>query len=52
MSGKPPSSIGFERRHNAALLETNRDSFVEEINASPPAKPLDFVEMIAANRRR
>jgi hydroxyacylglutathione hydrolase len=50
MSGKPSSTIGFERRHNGALLETNRDLFVEAMSGFLPPKPADFAEMIAANR--
>jgi hydroxyacylglutathione hydrolase len=51
MSGKPSSTIGFERRHNEALLETDRHLFVEAIAAFHQPKPADFAEMIAANRR-
>jgi hydroxyacylglutathione hydrolase len=51
MSGKPSSTIGFERRHNGALLETNRDLFVEAIAGFLPPKPANSVETIAANRR-
>jgi hydroxyacylglutathione hydrolase len=51
MSGKPSSTIGFERRHNEALLETDRHLFVEATAAFLQPKPADFAEMIAANRR-
>jgi glyoxylase-like metal-dependent hydrolase (beta-lactamase superfamily II) len=51
MSGKPSSTIGFERRHNGALVEADRELFVEGIGGFLPAKPAHFVEMIAANRR-
>jgi hydroxyacylglutathione hydrolase len=51
MSGKPSSTIGFERRHSGALLETDRELFVEAIAGYLPPKPAGFVEMIATNRR-
>jgi hydroxyacylglutathione hydrolase len=51
MSGKPSSTIGFERRHNQALLETNRDRFVEAIAGFVSPRPVDFSETIATNRR-
>jgi len=50
MSGKPSSTIGFERVHNAALLETNRDAFVDAMRGFLPAKPCGWAEMIATNR--
>jgi hydroxyacylglutathione hydrolase len=51
MSGKPSSTIGFERRHNAALLETDRERFVAAIAGFVPAAPAGFAQTIAANRR-
>ncbi len=51
MSGKPSSTIGFERRHNTALLETDRELFVEEVAGFLPARPYDFASTIALNRR-
>jgi hydroxyacylglutathione hydrolase len=51
MSGKPSSTIGFERRHNEALLETDRDLFVEGIAGFVQATPAHFAETIAANRQ-
>jgi len=51
MSGKPSSTIGFERRHNSALLETNRERFVEAAAGYLPPRPVDFVSTIALNRR-
>jgi glyoxylase-like metal-dependent hydrolase (beta-lactamase superfamily II) len=50
MSGKPSSSIGFERRHNEVLLETNRETFLETIGGFLPPKPRDFSETIRMNR--
>ena len=50
MSGKPSSTIGFERRHNEVLLETNREAFVEAMRAFRPAKPSGWAEISATNR--
>jgi len=50
MSGKPSSTIGFERRHNGALLETNREAFIEALRGFSAAKPAGWLEMIASNR--
>jgi glyoxylase-like metal-dependent hydrolase (beta-lactamase superfamily II) len=51
MSGKPSSTIGFERRHNAALQYADPDAFVAALFEGLPPKPPGFLEMIAANRR-
>jgi glyoxylase-like metal-dependent hydrolase (beta-lactamase superfamily II) len=51
MSGKPSSTIGFERRHNVALLETDREAFVEAQRGFVAIKPAGWGEMIATNRR-
>jgi hydroxyacylglutathione hydrolase len=51
MSGKPSSTIGFERRHNAALQHADPDAFVAALFEGLPPKPPGFLEMIAANRR-
>jgi glyoxylase-like metal-dependent hydrolase (beta-lactamase superfamily II) len=51
MSGKPSSTIGFERRHNAALAHASEDAFVAALFAGLPAKPPEFADTIAANRR-
>ena len=50
MSGKPSSTIGFERRYNEALQQADRQRFVTAIFAGLPPKPAGFMEMIAANR--
>ena len=52
MSGKPASSIGFERRYNAALQELDRERFVASLFVGLPPKPVHFDAMIAANRGR
>lgn len=51
MSGKPSSTIGFERRHNAALQHRDRESFVSALFEGLSPRPPDFIEMIATNRR-
>jgi glyoxylase-like metal-dependent hydrolase (beta-lactamase superfamily II) len=50
MSGKPSSTIGFERRNNPALQYRDADAFVAALFEGLPEKPPGFVEMIAANR--
>ena len=51
MSGKPSSTIGFERRFNAALQHAGPEAFVAALFEGLPPKPPDFDRMIAANRR-
>ena len=51
MSAKPSSTIGFERRHNAALQHAGEDAFVRALFAGLPPKPPGFAETVAANRR-
>ena len=48
LSGKPGSTIGFERRFNPALQLTAREDFVRFVLADLPAPPVVFAE----NRRR
>ena len=50
MSGKPSSTIGFERRNNAALQHTDEDAFVTGLFEALPPQPAGFMEMIARNR--
>lgn len=50
MSGKPSSTIGFERRYNEALGKPDRDAFVTSIYEGLPPKPPGFFETIASNR--
>ncbi|GAC1413499.1 MAG: MBL fold metallo-hydrolase [Vulcanimicrobiaceae bacterium] len=50
MSAKPVSTIGFERRFNAALAYADRASFVAALYANLPPKPAAFFETIARNR--
>ncbi len=51
MSGKPSSTLGFERRFNPALRQANADEFVAFMLADLPAPPAGHEEIRAANRR-
>ena len=48
LSGKPGSTIGFERRFNPALQFTSKPEFVRFVLTDLPAQPETFAE----NRRR
>jgi glyoxylase-like metal-dependent hydrolase (beta-lactamase superfamily II) len=48
LSGKPHSTIGFERRFNPALQFRSKEEFVEFVLADLPPQPDTFAE----NRRR
>jgi hydroxyacylglutathione hydrolase len=48
LSGKPGSTIGFERRFNPALRARSRDEFVEFVLTDLPPQPEAFAE----HRRR
>ncbi|MCU0681541.1 MAG: MBL fold metallo-hydrolase, partial [Polyangiaceae bacterium] len=48
MSGKPSSTLGFERRFNP-MLAMDRDAFVAAV-ADVPAKPAEMVEVLRFNR--
>ena len=50
MSGKPSSTIGFERRYNGALQHAQQQAFVSAIFADLHAMPQTFTDTIAANR--
>lgn len=52
MSGKPSSTIGFERRFNRAMQADSRDRFVEDLFADLPPKPAGYYETIERNRAR
>ncbi|GAC1328795.1 MAG: MBL fold metallo-hydrolase [Chloroflexota bacterium] len=50
MSGKPSSTIGFERRFNSALQPRTREEFVTFMLADLPPAPDRHAEIRAANR--
>jgi glyoxylase-like metal-dependent hydrolase (beta-lactamase superfamily II)/rhodanese-related sulfurtransferase len=52
MSSKTASTIGFERRFNAALQAGSVDVFVSRLMSGLPPKPPNFERIIAKNRSR
>src|SRR6266481_6274056 len=52
LSGKPSSSIGFERRHNAAFRIGPADEFVKFMLTDIPPPPVGGAELRAWNRGR
>jgi glyoxylase-like metal-dependent hydrolase (beta-lactamase superfamily II) len=48
LSGKPSSTIGFEKRWNPALTMT-REQFIAEITREIPPRPAEMDRMVAAN---
>jgi hydroxyacylglutathione hydrolase len=52
MSSKTASTIGFERRFNAALQAGGVDAFVTRLMTGLPPKPPNFERIIAKNRSR
>jgi glyoxylase-like metal-dependent hydrolase (beta-lactamase superfamily II)/rhodanese-related sulfurtransferase len=52
MSSKTASTIGFERRFNAALQARDADEFIKRLMTGLPPKPPNFDRIIARNRAR
>ena len=52
LSGKPSSTIGFERRHNEAFGIDNEDDFVRFMLAEIPPPPPEAAALRAANAGR
>ena len=50
LSGNPFSTIGFERRHNAALAHADADAFAAALLADLPPAPAGQEAIVAANR--
>ena len=48
ISGKPSSTIGFEKRFNP-LLSCSRDDFVTALTGEIPPRPAEMARMVAAN---
>jgi glyoxylase-like metal-dependent hydrolase (beta-lactamase superfamily II) len=48
LSGKPSSTIGFEKRCNPAL-SLDREQFVAELTRDIPPRPADMARIVAAN---
>jgi glyoxylase-like metal-dependent hydrolase (beta-lactamase superfamily II) len=51
LSSNPFSSIGFERRHNAALGHADAGAFADALLVDVPPPPADQAAIVAANRR-
>lgn len=49
ISGKPSSTIGFEKRFNPGLHINNRDEFVSYVTKDIPPRPAEMDKMVAAN---
>jgi hypothetical protein len=50
LSGKPASTIGFERRFNP-MLSMGREEFVATLAADLRAPPVDMAQIVEANLR-
>lgn len=50
LSGHPASTVGFERRHNAAVQFESEDAFVAALVRDIPPAPDQQAEIVAANR--
>jgi glyoxylase-like metal-dependent hydrolase (beta-lactamase superfamily II) len=50
LSANPASTIGFERRHNPALVAADEDAFVEALLRDLPPAPAEQAAIVAANR--
>jgi hydroxyacylglutathione hydrolase len=50
LSGNPASTIGYERRHNAALQSRSEDEFVSVLIKDIPPAPEQQAAIVAANR--
>jgi glyoxylase-like metal-dependent hydrolase (beta-lactamase superfamily II) len=49
LSGKPSSTLGFERRWNPALSMRNRDEFIAYLKRDIPPRPANMDQIVAAN---
>lgn len=50
LSANPVSTVGFERRHNAALGVVGEDEFARALTRDMPPAPEDQAQIVAANR--
>ena len=48
LSGKPSSTIGFEKRWNPAL-SMSREAFIADLTSEIPPRPVDMDRIVAAN---
>ena len=51
LSGNPFSSIGFERRHNAAVAPPDAEAFAQALVTDMPPAPANQREIVETNRR-
>jgi len=49
ISGKPSSTIGFEKRFNPGLHISSKDEFVSYLTGDIPPRPAAMADMVAAN---
>jgi glyoxylase-like metal-dependent hydrolase (beta-lactamase superfamily II) len=49
MSGKPSSTIGFEKRFNTGLSITDKQEFVRYLTSEIPPRPAEMDRIVAAN---
>ena len=49
ISGKPSSTIGFEKRFNPGLHITDKEEFVNYLTSEIPPRPAEMDKMVAAN---
>lgn len=49
ISGKPSSTIGFEKRFNSGLQIKNKNEFVRFLTSEIPPRPAEMNQMVAAN---
>jgi hydroxyacylglutathione hydrolase len=52
MSGKPMSTVAFEKRFNSALAIASEDAFVAALTAEPPPKPAEMAATLRKNQGR
>lgn len=50
LSGKPASTLGFEKRFNP-MLSMSKDAFVDALTAEIPPQPTDMARIVEANLR-
>ncbi len=51
ISGKPVSTLGFEKRFNPMLQVTNKEEFVKALTAEIPPRPAEMDRIVEANTR-
>jgi glyoxylase-like metal-dependent hydrolase (beta-lactamase superfamily II) len=49
LSGKPSSTLGFEKRWNPALAIRDREAFIAYLTSDIPPRPADMDRIVAAN---